>query len=49
VGRTNFWEPLVSWRAKKVTREQAVAAIAGHYRAFVDVFDSVRSKAARPA
>jgi 5-dehydro-2-deoxygluconokinase len=46
VGRTNFWEPLVSWRAKKITREQAVAQIAGHYRAFVQVFDTARAKAA---
>jgi 5-dehydro-2-deoxygluconokinase len=49
VGRTNFWEPLVSWRAQKTTREQAVAEIAGHYRAFVDVFDAARSMASQSA
>jgi hypothetical protein len=25
VGRTTFWDPLVAWRSKKATREQAVA------------------------
>ena len=38
VGRTVFWDPLVAWRAKKATREQAVAEIAARYREFVDVF-----------
>src|SRR5690242_17827861 len=27
VGRTDFWDPLVAWRAKKATREEAVATI----------------------
>ena len=39
VGRTVFWDALVAWRAKTVTREQAVAQIAGRYREFVDLFD----------
>ena len=43
VGRTDFWEPLVGWRAKKTTREQAVAEIARRYREFVDVFDKGRA------
>jgi myo-inositol catabolism protein IolC len=47
VGRTDFWEPLVAWRAGKVTREQAVAAIAGRYREFVDLFESRASSVAR--
>jgi myo-inositol catabolism protein IolC len=47
VGRTDFWEPLVAWRAGKATREQAVAAIAGRYREFVDLFESRRSSVAR--
>ena len=37
VGRTDFWEPPVNWRANKVTREAAVAEIARRYREFVDV------------
>jgi len=42
VGRTTFWEPLVSWRAGKTTRDAAVAEIARRYREFVDVFESAR-------
>jgi 5-dehydro-2-deoxygluconokinase len=38
VGRTDFWEPLVAWRAGKVTCEDAVAEIARRYREFADVF-----------
>jgi myo-inositol catabolism protein IolC len=40
VGRTDFWEPLVDWRAKKATREAAVAEMARRYREFVDTFES---------
>jgi myo-inositol catabolism protein IolC len=40
VGRTDFWNPLVSWRGGKATRDQAVAQIAGHYREFVDLFEA---------
>jgi 5-dehydro-2-deoxygluconokinase len=43
VGRTVFWQPLVDWRAGKLTREQAVAAIAGRYREYVDIFEKSRS------
>src|SRR5262249_1678776 len=32
VGRTSFWEPLVELRAKKITRNVAVAEIANRYR-----------------
>jgi 5-dehydro-2-deoxygluconokinase len=38
VGRTIFWEPLVSLRAGKIPRETAVAQIASEFRASVDVF-----------
>ena len=44
VGRTTFWEPLVSWRAGKITRDAAVAEIARRYREFVDIFESARVK-----
>jgi myo-inositol catabolism protein IolC len=44
VGRTTFWEPLVSWRAGKITRDAAVAEIAHRYREFVDLFESARVK-----
>lgn len=39
VGRTVFWDPLVAWRDKKATREQALAEVAGRYRGFVDLFE----------
>ncbi|HXK05696.1 MAG TPA: DUF2090 domain-containing protein [Verrucomicrobiae bacterium] len=42
VGRTTFWGPLVDWRAKKITRDEAVAEIARRYREFVEIFDSQR-------
>jgi myo-inositol catabolism protein IolC len=40
VGRTTFWDPLVDWRAKKTTREAAVAEIARRYREWVGIFES---------
>lgn len=42
VGRTDFWQPLVDWRAGKQSREAAVAAIADHYREFVSIFSQSR-------
>jgi myo-inositol catabolism protein IolC len=39
VGRTSFWEPLVSWRANKITRQQAVKEISRRYCEFVDIFE----------
>jgi myo-inositol catabolism protein IolC len=44
VGRTVFWEPLVSLRDKKTTRKEAVAEIAGRYSKFVDVFENAKGK-----
>jgi myo-inositol catabolism protein IolC len=44
VGRTSFWDSLVNWRAKKITREDAVNDIVRRYREFVDIFeDKVRA------
>jgi len=40
VGRTDFWDPLVAWRMKKATREQAVAVIAARYLEFVELFEN---------
>src|SRR5207237_4155024 len=42
VGRTSFWDPLINWRAKKITREAAVAEISRRYREWVDTFGKVR-------
>jgi 5-dehydro-2-deoxygluconokinase len=39
VGRTVFWDPLVRYRAKQITRDAAVAQIAASYRQWVDVFE----------
>jgi len=39
VGRTVFWEPVVNWRASKMTREDAVMEMARRYREFVDIFE----------
>jgi len=43
VGRTDFWDPLIAWRAKKTTREEAVTAIARRYRHFVDIFERAQA------
>jgi myo-inositol catabolism protein IolC len=39
IGRTVFWDPLVAWRSKQMTREQAVAEIARRYRQYADLFE----------
>ena len=43
VGRTDFWQPLVDFKAKKITREAAVAQIAARYRKFVHIFENARA------
>jgi myo-inositol catabolism protein IolC len=40
VGRTSFWDPLVDWRAKKITRNAAVAEIARRYQEFAEIFET---------
>jgi 5-dehydro-2-deoxygluconokinase len=42
VGRTDFWQPLVDFKANKITRAAAVAEIARRYREFVSIFESAR-------
>jgi 5-dehydro-2-deoxygluconokinase len=39
VGRTVFWQPLVKFRANKITRDAAVGQIAASYRQWADVFE----------
>jgi 5-dehydro-2-deoxygluconokinase len=41
VGRTTFWEPLLSWQEQKISRDAAVAEIARRYREWVNVFEKV--------
>ena len=43
VGRTDFWDPLVRWRAGKITRDAAVAEIANRYQEFAEIFESARN------
>ena len=43
VGRTTFWDPLVDYRAQKITRETAVAKIADSFREWMEVFENARS------
>jgi len=40
VGRTSFWNPLVDWRGKMITRDAAVAEIARRYQEFVEIFET---------
>ena len=40
VGRTSFWDPLVDWRGKKITRDAAVVEIARRYQEFVEIFET---------
>jgi 5-dehydro-2-deoxygluconokinase len=40
VGRTDFWQPLVDYRANKITRDAAGTEIARRYREFVDIFEN---------
>jgi myo-inositol catabolism protein IolC len=42
VGRTDFWQPLVEWRANKITRAEAVAEVSRRYREFVGIFEQAR-------
>ena len=42
VGRTDFWDALVNYRAGKITRDDAVARIALRYENFVDIFEKAR-------
>lgn len=42
VGRTDFWGPLVQYRAGKITREAAVLEIGGRFAAFVKTFEGAR-------
>jgi myo-inositol catabolism protein IolC len=42
VGRTTFWDPLVNFRAQRITRDTAVAQIATSYRAWVDLFEKAK-------
>jgi 5-dehydro-2-deoxygluconokinase len=42
VGRTTFWNPLVEYRAGRLTRDAAVAQIAASYREWVNLFEEAQ-------
>jgi 5-dehydro-2-deoxygluconokinase len=42
VGRTDFWDTLVNYRAGKITHDDAVARIALRYENFVGIFEKAR-------
>jgi 5-dehydro-2-deoxygluconokinase len=39
VGRTTFWDPLVSFRKGEISRDAAVQKIAGLYKEWVSLFE----------
>ncbi len=41
-GGTDFWDPLVDWRAGKKTHDEAAAEMAKRYREFVDLFEAAK-------
>lgn len=41
VGRTTFWDPLVDFRANKITREAAVTEISRRFQTWAEIFESV--------
>jgi 5-dehydro-2-deoxygluconokinase len=43
VGRTVFWDPLVAWKDKKITREAAVKEISRRYGEFANIFARART------
>ena len=43
VGRTVFWDPLVNWRAGKISREAAAGEIARRYATFAGTFEKARA------
>ena len=49
VGRTDFWQPLVDWLGKTISRENAVDRMAHRYREFVDAFESARAETSTAA
>ena len=43
IGRTTFWDPLMQWRDKKITREAAATEISRRYRESVNIFEEARA------
>ena len=49
IGRTVYFEPAAQWLLGKITREVAVAHIAGNYEAVIAAWQSSHSSVAHPA
>lgn len=47
VGRTVFWEPLVEWRSRKITRDLAGSEISRRYQNCVHIFEAAQVQVAR--
>jgi myo-inositol catabolism protein IolC len=45
IGRTSFWDPLIDLRAKKITRDAAVAEIARRFCEHVNIFENAQNDA----
>ena len=44
VGRTTFWDPVVAWNEKKMSREAAVAEISRRFCEWIDIFEKGHKK-----
>jgi 5-dehydro-2-deoxygluconokinase len=44
VGRTSFWDPLMDWKDKKISRDAAVSEISDRFRQWVDIFEQARQR-----
>lgn len=42
VGRTTFWDPLIEFRAHRITRDAAMARIAASFRKWIDTFEKIK-------
>jgi myo-inositol catabolism protein IolC len=42
VGRTSFWNPLVDFEAKRLSKEEAATRIARHFEAWINIFEEAR-------
>jgi len=43
VGRTSFWQPLVDFEGKRISKEEAATHIAHNFEAWIHIFEEARS------
>lgn len=46
VGRTSFWDPVVAFEAKRVSKDEAAKQIAKRFKEWVNIFETARSASA---